>query len=364
MYGILFVTVGIVYTIVWRRQKRNIKKISIDSRPQPIDADSKPEISKDVLRNAGVEVLSHSEIIESIKNISITSRSKSRVSTSTKIAEPVRVGDTKLQIVDLRGFSVGMHIIIGTGSSIEIGIIKGLGSIILQDPVKYRHHKKTLVRGFTHEDDMNAALKLEDLGLTIQSQLELRINTYWHSLFPSIYLDDESFFKQFKREMLKHHGFISIISTTNNFQRLVYVLRFLTIMSTELLLLAIMYAIQYPAIDPNCSYMRSYADCHGITAKYDSSVHYCRWVERYMADYETKENVDMGFCTFLEPLIDLYTFVYFSLYISVVSIPVYIIIDSVFEDVLLLPLQGNIIIINYHHHYIAVLHHHYHQMKS
>ena len=363
----LWVTVGAVYVTVWvemwRRQLRSKATKVIDAKSESIDANAKPEIPKDVLSNADIDVLSHSQLLESVQNslnnTNGNANTGTNVSANTKMTEPVKIGDTKLQIGDTRSFSVGMNIIIGTGPSMEIGVVQGLGSIILNEPVNHNHHKGTLIRGFKSIDDMNAVLKLEDAELKIQSQLELRINAYWHSLFPPIYLDDESFFKQFKREMLKHHGFISMICTKNNFHRLVYVLRFLTIMSIEVFLLAIMYAVQYPAIDPNCSYMRNYNTCHGIVSKYDKNVHYCRWVERYMTDYETKEIVDMGFCTFLEPVIDLYTFVYFSLYVSVVSIPVYILIDSMFEDMLLQPLPGIIIIIiivnimlyHYHHHY-------------
>ena len=78
---------------------------------------------------------------------------------------------------------------IGTGASVEIRTVTGLGSIILDTSVNHNHAIGTLIRGFASIDDMNEIMKEEDIHVSIQSQLELRISSYWHSLFPSIYLE-------------------------------------------------------------------------------------------------------------------------------------------------------------------------------
>ena len=78
---------------------------------------------------------------------------------------------------------------IGTGSSLEIRKVKGLGSIYLDTSVTHNHAVGTLIRGFASTKDMDEIIKEEDIHISIQSQLELRINGYWHSLFPTIYLE-------------------------------------------------------------------------------------------------------------------------------------------------------------------------------
>ena len=78
---------------------------------------------------------------------------------------------------------------IGTGSSLEIRKVKGLGSIHLDISVTNNHAIGTLIRGFASIKDMDAIMKEEDIHGSIQNQLELRISSYWHSLFPSIYLE-------------------------------------------------------------------------------------------------------------------------------------------------------------------------------
>jgi len=78
---------------------------------------------------------------------------------------------------------------IGTGASLEIRTVKGLGSIILDTSVTNNHAIGSIIRGFASIDDMNEIMKEENIHVSIQSQLELRINSYWHSLFPSIYLE-------------------------------------------------------------------------------------------------------------------------------------------------------------------------------
>ena len=78
---------------------------------------------------------------------------------------------------------------IGTGPSLEIRKIKGLGSIHLDISVTNNHAIGTLIRGFASIKDMDEIMKEEDIHVSIQSQLELRISGYWHSLFPSIYLE-------------------------------------------------------------------------------------------------------------------------------------------------------------------------------
>ena len=78
---------------------------------------------------------------------------------------------------------------IGTGSSVEIRKVKGLGSIHLDISVTNNHAIGTLIRGFLKVKDMDEIMKEEDIHVTIQTQLELRISGYWHSLLPPIYLE-------------------------------------------------------------------------------------------------------------------------------------------------------------------------------
>jgi hypothetical protein len=159
---------------------------------KPLDCKEKPSLPQEVLAKADIDVLSHSDLLQSINSHLNTNSINPNVSASTTLSKPANVGDLKLEIVDTRyylliyhyklfstnnlllcsQFSIGMHVMIGTGASVEIRTVTGLGSIILDTSVNHNHAIGTLIRGFVSFDDMNEIMKEEDIHVSIQNQLD------------------------------------------------------------------------------------------------------------------------------------------------------------------------------------------------
>ena len=85
----------------WRRS-RNAKKKHSKMANKPLDCDEKPSLPKEVLAKADIDVLSHSDLLQSINSHLNTNSSNPNVSASTTLSKPANVGDLKLEIVDTR----------------------------------------------------------------------------------------------------------------------------------------------------------------------------------------------------------------------------------------------------------------------
>ena len=132
---------------------RSGKKVSTLSTP--IDANMKPKVPKELLNSSNMTALSHHELMESIQTDFSNHRSSTNISATTALSGPAKKGDLKLEFKDTIGFAVGMYIMIGTGSTLEIRMVKGLGSILLDSSIHHSHYKGTLVRGFRSRDDID-----------------------------------------------------------------------------------------------------------------------------------------------------------------------------------------------------------------
>jgi hypothetical protein len=63
----------------------------------------------------------------------------------TQLTQPASPGDTKLGVQSPDGFKNGDNIIIGSGSTQEPNQISGFSSILLKNPLKYKHGVGTVV---------------------------------------------------------------------------------------------------------------------------------------------------------------------------------------------------------------------------
>lgn len=67
----------------------------------------------------------------------------------TQLAEPARVGDTRLHVMSYDGVKKGLCVVIGSGQSTESRIVKGLGSIIISSPLSHDHPAGAPVRFYS-----------------------------------------------------------------------------------------------------------------------------------------------------------------------------------------------------------------------
>ena len=96
---------GILYTLSWIefwRRSRNDKNKHSGIVNKPLDCDQKPSLPKEVLAKADIDVLSHSDLLQSINSHLNTNSTNPNVSASTTLSKPANVGDLKLEIVDTR----------------------------------------------------------------------------------------------------------------------------------------------------------------------------------------------------------------------------------------------------------------------
>ena len=69
---------------------------------KPLDCKEKPSLPQEVLAKADIDVLSHSDLLQSINSHLSSSNTNANVSASTTLSKPASVGDLKLEIVDTR----------------------------------------------------------------------------------------------------------------------------------------------------------------------------------------------------------------------------------------------------------------------
>jgi len=89
------------YIEFWRRLRNDKNKHSKEIANKPLDCDEKPNLPKEVLANADIDVLSHSDLLQSISHLNSTN-ANATVSASTTLSKPANVGDLRLEIVDTR----------------------------------------------------------------------------------------------------------------------------------------------------------------------------------------------------------------------------------------------------------------------
>jgi hypothetical protein len=66
----------------------------------------------------------------------------------TSLSIAAQAGDQKLDIKENSHFRTAMKVLIGTGANIEMRVVKGLGSIIIDRPLMHNHPMGTIIRGF------------------------------------------------------------------------------------------------------------------------------------------------------------------------------------------------------------------------
>ena len=87
----------------WRRFRDDKKKHTKEIDNKPLDCDEKPSLPKEVLAKADIDVLSHSDLLQSINSrLDSSSSTNASVSASTTLSKPASIGDIKLEIVDTR----------------------------------------------------------------------------------------------------------------------------------------------------------------------------------------------------------------------------------------------------------------------
>jgi len=97
-----------MYTIswieFWRRFRDDQKKHTKEIDNKPLDCDEKPSLPKEVLAKADIDVLSHSDLLQTINSHlgSSSTNANANVSASTTLSKPANAGDIKLEIVDTR----------------------------------------------------------------------------------------------------------------------------------------------------------------------------------------------------------------------------------------------------------------------
>ena len=71
---------------------------------KPLDCNEKLSLPQEVLAKADIDVLSHSDLLQSINShlSSSNTNANANVSASTTLSKPANVGDLKLEIVDTR----------------------------------------------------------------------------------------------------------------------------------------------------------------------------------------------------------------------------------------------------------------------
>ena len=71
----------------------------------------------------------------------------------TSMAESAKPGDLKIQVLSHDGFSLDMHVVIGSGSEAESRVVVGFGSILLNRPLVHAHPTGCAVRGYKKVSD-------------------------------------------------------------------------------------------------------------------------------------------------------------------------------------------------------------------
>ena len=71
---------------------------------------------------------------------------KVEVQTYTTLRRSAQIGDTNIDVHSTEMFSVGMRILIGSGSHVEKRTIRGLDQITFDEPLKHIHKEGALVR--------------------------------------------------------------------------------------------------------------------------------------------------------------------------------------------------------------------------
>ena len=90
------------WIVFWRRSRNDKDKHSKEIANKPLDCNEKPSLPQEVLAKADVDVLSHSDLLQSINSHLNTNSTNPNVSASTTLSKPANVGDLKLEIVDTR----------------------------------------------------------------------------------------------------------------------------------------------------------------------------------------------------------------------------------------------------------------------
>ncbi len=88
------------------------------------------------------------EQLTKVKSSELHSKDDKKEYPVTTLSVAAQAGDQKLEIKDNAYFRNTMKVLIGAGANIEMRVVKGLGSIIIDRPLIHNHPVGTIIRGF------------------------------------------------------------------------------------------------------------------------------------------------------------------------------------------------------------------------
>jgi hypothetical protein len=174
---------------------------------------------------------------------------------------------------------------------------------------------------------MNTAVVPEDVAHRIT--LEKRLRDYVKSCIPTVYDEQQGNMKRILTQLIRNHLYLNLFLSGSHSSlsvSLVEAFRALTILTSSMFVLVILYNAEYPSDDQSCPAFNTERDC--LIRKTFRGRQYCIWEEEV--------------CRFSEEEFSIYTIIYLAWFELLILVPVGSIILVIFHFFILAPAQSNV----------------------
>ncbi len=165
----------------------------------------------------------------------------------------------------------------------------------------------------------------------VASVVENHLSLYISSFF-SVIFSDLPKSSRLWHELVTKHIYISILYQPDQEKRLIKVLSVLTYLTANMFLLAVFYDIQWPSDDGRCALFTASTACLQDKSLFNSANPKCEWTSSLDA-----ASGKSGICSWKQPDFDPNTLIVISLVVVLVSGPIFVILSTLINFVLLAP---------------------------
>jgi hypothetical protein len=153
-----------------------------------------------------------------------------------------------------------------------------------------------------------------------------RFLDYVESVVPKVYASDKSQMSRLTAELCAHHRYMTLFTLgdgeISTYNKIVILLKVVTVDTMQMFLLAVLYDLQSPDDDGTCATYSTASTCLSRKSAMDSSQEYCKWTYN--------DSQDQFACSYQQPRSNAKMFVYILVFISVVTSIINIPIDALF----------------------------------
>jgi hypothetical protein len=150
------------------------------------------------------------------------------------------------------------------------------------------------------------------------------MNNYLDQIFPSVY-GALPWHKRLVMEVKRHHRYVRIFAGDSSpKERFTTTIHLLTVQTMLMFMLAVFYDIQFPVDDGTCDNLDVNA-CEDVSSVFNTRLSKCEWLMEEL------------YCNWRRPYIGIETVVIISVVVAVFTAPVNLVVDFLFNEVLLAP---------------------------